>query len=109
VSTVRSWSSVKHERYKGSADGNAIRVGYERARLAFELGEQIRHLREQRNMTQDELAARSGTSQPAIARTEAGGVEPKLDTLERIGIALGVQLVVRFEAPEQPTPAIAGA
>jgi len=39
-------------------------------------------------------------TQQAIARIENGGVTPTLDSLERIGSALGVDLVVRF-APRQ--------
>jgi HTH-type transcriptional regulator/antitoxin HipB len=89
------WEHVKGER---TGAGEAVQVGYERARRAFEIGEQVRRLRDERSMTQEELAEKAGTSQPAIARLEAGGAEPKLDTLERIGHALGVELVVRFEA-----------
>jgi len=77
------------------------RAGYEHARRAFQLGEQVRKIREEQHITQGELAEKAGTSQPAIARLEAGGAEPKLDTLERIGRALGMDLVVRFELPTE--------
>ena len=42
-------------------------------------------------MTQAELAARIGSTQPALARLEAGGVTPNLDTLQRIAEALGLK------------------
>jgi ribosome-binding protein aMBF1 (putative translation factor) len=98
----RRWEDVKREQLSrmSAAGHDAYRTGYERARRAFELGEQIRNLREARGMTQEILAEKAETSQSAVARLEAGGVEPKLDTLERIGAALGVTLVVRFEVPQ---------
>ena len=47
-------------------------------------------------MTQAALADRMGTTQPTIARLEAGGVTPSLDTLRRAAEALGLELVVDF-------------
>lgn len=98
-----SWEEFKRDRLAtgGAESQAAYRAGYERARRAFVMGEQIRALREAKGMTQEQLAKRAGTSQSAIARLEGGGAEPKLDTLERIGIALDASLVVRFEAQPQ--------
>ena len=39
-----------------------------------------------------------GTSQPSVARLEAGGVTPSLDTLHRVADALGLELVIDFRA-----------
>jgi transcriptional regulator with XRE-family HTH domain len=47
-------------------------------------------------LSQAELARRAGTGQAAIARLELGEPNPRLNTLERIGQALGVGLVVDF-------------
>ena len=60
------------------------------------LARQVRELREQENLSQEELAKRIGTKQPAIARLESGRVVPKLDLLQRIATALGRDLQVRF-------------
>lgn len=49
-------------------------------------------------ITQAELAARIGSTQPAIARLEAGGNTPSFDTLRRIAAALGLELVVELRA-----------
>ena len=48
-----------------------------------------------------ELARRMGSTQPAIARLEAGRVAPSLDTLDRAAAALGVELVVTFQHPQR--------
>ena len=88
----RSWTVVKGE----MTSDPEVRAGYEAARRAFELGDQVRSFREAQGISQAELAQRMGTSQSAIARLEAGGVDPKLETLERVSRALGVDLVVEF-------------
>jgi transcriptional regulator with XRE-family HTH domain len=51
-------------------------------------------MRLERGLTQEQLAELVGTSQAAIARLEAGGVEPTLRTLESLAEALGGELVV---------------
>ena len=96
----RTWAELKRSR-PGST---ARRSGYESARRAFELAERVRLLREAKGVTQEELARRMGTSQPAIARLEAGGVEPTLETLERLAGALGVELVIAFREPAEEWP-----
>ena len=52
-------------------------------------------------MTQAELASRVGSTQPAVARLEAGGVTPSLATLRRIAGALGLELVVDLRRPRR--------
>lgn len=49
----------------------------------------IRDARAAAGLTQQELAARAGTSQPAIARYERGAAAPTLATLERMLVACG--------------------
>jgi HTH-type transcriptional regulator/antitoxin HipB len=86
----RSWSASKHAR----RDTAARREGYRRAREAFELAERVRRARERAGMTQAELASRIGSTQPAVARLEAGGTTPSLNTLRRIAAALDLELIV---------------
>jgi transcriptional regulator with XRE-family HTH domain len=54
--------------------------------------------REQHGWSQRELADRAGMKQPQLARLETGQVEPKLDTLERLAKAVGVQGLREFSA-----------
>jgi len=72
------------------------RRAYREARDAFELAERVREAREGLGMTQLELAKRISSTQPAIARLEAGGVTPSLETLRRIASALDLELVVEL-------------
>lgn len=56
----------------------------------------IRALREQTGVTQQALAEKAGTSQPTIALYEAGRKSPTLATLQRLGAAMGLDMVVQF-------------
>jgi predicted transcriptional regulator len=49
-------------------------------------------------LSQAEVAERMGTSQPAVARLEAGVVDVRLSTLERYAAAVGRRLEVRLNA-----------
>ncbi len=99
MSGRKSWEGLK----AGRAVTKARRTGYAEAREAFELGARLRAERERLGLTQAELAERMGTSQPTVARLEAGGVTPSLDTLHRAAEALGLELLVDFRQPASPT------
>ena len=49
-----------------------------------------------RGLSQQLVAARMGTSQPALARLERGEVDPKLSTIERFAAAIGSKLEWRI-------------
>jgi predicted transcriptional regulator len=53
-------------------------------------------------LSQDEVAARMGTSQPAVARLEAGQADARMSTLQRYAGAVGAQLRFGLD-PHQPT------
>jgi transcriptional regulator with XRE-family HTH domain len=53
-------------------------------------------LREQRGMSQDEVAHKAKLQRVSVSRIERGVHEPSLTTLGRIAKALGVSLVVEF-------------
>ena len=56
-------------------------------------------LRRATGFTQAELAARAGTSQPAIAAYESGRTSPTLRTLARLAHAGGLEVAVEFVNP----------
>lgn len=59
-----------------------------------QFGLALREAREAADLTQTALAARIGTTQPAVARLEAGIVDPKLSTLQRLAEVLGSPIEV---------------
>lgn len=59
-------------------------------RLAIELA----RVREQRGLTQRQLAVRAGMKQPQVARLEQGGVLPNMSTLLRVLQVLGARLEI---------------
>jgi HTH-type transcriptional regulator/antitoxin HipB len=95
--------STDHDSYKqiarrrrGSAE---FREGYEQARRAFLIGQAVRERRLALGLSQTEVAARAGMTQPALSRLEAGGAVPTIPVLERIAAALGAELIVTIAAP----------
>jgi ribosome-binding protein aMBF1 (putative translation factor) len=67
------------------------------------IAEQVVAQRTARNLSQRELAELVGTTQSAIARLEAGGRPPRIDTLLKIADALDCELAVELRprgAPE---------
>jgi predicted transcriptional regulator len=89
-----AWSNLKKDRPRSDKGQHA----YNKASLAIEVADQVRRLRAGRGLSQEELARRAGTTQPVIARLEAGGQPPSLRTLERLAEALDADLTVRLTA-----------
>lgn len=56
----------------------------------------IRELRARTGLTQQQLAARAGTSQSAIAAYESGAKSPTVRTIERLAASLGLELAATF-------------
>ncbi|MEU4676288.1 helix-turn-helix transcriptional regulator [Micromonospora sp. NPDC023737] len=86
------WNDLRERRMAEPGVAEA----YEATRIAFELGQEVRHLREHNRWSQSQLARAAGMTQSAIARFEAGGTVPTLAVLERLARALDRKLDVRF-------------
>ena len=80
---------------RGRGSEKADRAYEDEARIS-EFQELVYRLRTEAGMTQAELAGRMGTTQSAVARMESGGVRPTLETLEKLAVAVGQELVVGF-------------
>jgi ribosome-binding protein aMBF1 (putative translation factor) len=78
---------------RGSEEYNQ---GYAEARRAFLIGQAVRERRLALCLSQTELAARAGMTQPALSRLETGGVVPTIPLLERISRALDADLIVEI-------------
>ena len=65
-------------------------------------GEKIREARQKIGITQKELAERMGTSPQNLAQYENGKRQPKLETLDKIAAALGIDVWELYEGYELP-------
>ena len=54
------------------------------------IGNNIRAKRRARGLTQKELGERAGIAEPTIRRYELGKLNPKMETIEKIAVALNV-------------------
>lgn len=63
-----------------------------------DIGGLVRDARRQAGLTQRDLAGLAGTSQPTVAAYETGRQIPTLNTLERLLVACGRELVVTAES-----------
>lgn len=61
-----------------------------------QIADRVVEQRRARGLSQKELAELTGTTQSAIARLEAGGRPPRIDTLLRIAEALDCDLAVEL-------------
>lgn len=65
--------------------------------LDFQIQAALMKARIDANMTQAELAKKSGVRQSNISRIESGAVIPRLDTLEKLAQAMGKKLKITME------------
>lgn len=58
----------------------------------YKFGRYLQKIRQSKNITQEELAEKIGTSQTWIAYIETGRNQPNLDMLQKIAKVLGVKV-----------------
>lgn len=66
----------------------------------FSVGQRLRYIRENRKMTQAELAHLAKLTQATIANIESGKKEPSLSAIERIANALDIHIATLFSADD---------
>lgn len=74
-----------------------FRAEYERTRPEFEVVHALVAARIESNMTQKELASKSGVRQSNISRIENGTCSPTVATLQALAAGLGKKLTISFE------------
>lgn len=96
------WKTLQAKRLEETGEA-AEHPEYEQAGRDLRLGDQLRAIRRSRNLTQKEVAERAGISQPALSRIELGGGVPDIETLRRLGNAMGVRfrVIIGDEEAEQ--------
>jgi DNA-binding XRE family transcriptional regulator len=81
----------------------AYPAAYDALEEEFALAAALIRARGSADLSQAEIAARMGTSQPAVARLEGGRSNPSLATLRRYAAAVGAKLVIDFQREDAPT------
>ena len=69
---------------------------YEQLRPEYEAIRAVIAARIENNITQEELAQRTGIRQSNISRIESGAVSPTIETLARLASGLGKPLKIEF-------------
>lgn len=85
-----------HEHLEELMRDEAFREEYEQMQPEFEVMRALIDARTKMNMTQKELAKRSGVKQSNISRIEKGNNSPNITTLKKLAEGLGLRLQIKF-------------
>ena len=87
---MRSWKQLKAELLQDKR----VKNEYDKLTPRYEVISELISARIKRGITQKELAQKSGTKQSAIARFEAGNINPSLGFLEKMAEVMGYKLTI---------------
>lgn len=73
-----------------------FRQEWENSQLEFDITELLITARQNQNITQKELAMKTGIRQSNLSRIERGQCTPDLTTLQKIATGLGKRLQIQF-------------
>ena len=90
MSYLRKYLNEQMDNPEFAAEYEAMRPEYEAIRAVIAA-------RLECNMTQKELAQKTGIRQSNISRIESGASSPTVDTLARIAAGLGKKLKIEFQ------------
>ncbi len=94
--SIVSWDAHLDKKY--GKEGMPARIQFEEEFETFKIGVLIQEARKQQNLTQEELALKSGTTKSYISRIENDASDIRLSTLMRIiREGLGGQLKLSVE------------
>jgi ribosome-binding protein aMBF1 (putative translation factor) len=91
------------ERMRDGIRKRSEAIGRDHERRFADVGRMVARNRQERGMSQQELAILCGTTQSAIARLERGGRAPKPYTLMRIADALDAELLLEMRLRDATT------
>jgi len=93
VAAAGQESTVDAAVLRGEVDAGFAAQVAERDHTEREVaGSRIRHIRESRGLSQQEVAERSGVPQESLSRIENGHRDPRLETLRKLAAAFGIDL-----------------
>lgn len=85
---MKDWKQLKSELLQNKA----VKKEFDRLTLRYKAISALISARTKKGITQKELAQKIGTKQSAIARFEAGSVNPSLGFLEKIADVMGYKV-----------------
>jgi len=88
-----SFSKIKEELMKD----DEFKEEYEKLKPRYEIISEIIKARTEQNITQEELAQRTGTKKSNISRLESGNYNPSLDFLFKVAKGLGKEIHIEFK------------
>jgi len=89
---MKDWKQLKAELLQNKA----VKKEYDRLTPRYAAISELISARIKKGITQKELAQKIGTKQSAIARFEAGNVNPSLGFLEKIAEVMGYKVNISF-------------
>lgn len=89
---MRTYNELK----KQLLQNDEVKAEYERLEPEYQVIRAIVAARQEQNLTQQELADRTGIDRSDISKLENGSANPSLRTLKRLAAGLGMQLQINF-------------
>jgi transcriptional regulator with XRE-family HTH domain len=95
---------MTHKEYKARAFAAdpELRKEYDALAPEYAIINQLISARNEANITQKELAERTGITQSNISRLERGNYNPSLAFLKRLAEGLGKEIHIEFREPPAP-------
>jgi len=90
---MKTWKTLKRELLKDTE----VAREYKKLEPRYQLISQLIEARAKRGLTQQQVAKKIGTKQSAVARLEAGSINPSVGFLEKIAQALGSKLIIQVK------------
>lgn len=89
---MRTYNELKQQ----ILQNEEVREEYERLEPEYQVIRAIITARQEQNLTQQELADKTGIDRSDISKLENGSANPSLRTLKRLADGLGMQLQINF-------------
>ena len=86
------WPKVRNE----ILSNPEVKKEYEKLKPEYEIIREVLNARKNRNLTQQQLADRTGINRADISRLENGNSNPTIAQLQRIAEGMGMTLKVEF-------------
>ena len=90
---MKDWKQLKSELLQNKA----VKKEYDRLAPRYKIISELISARLKNGITQKELAQKIGTKQSAIARFEAGNINPSLGFLEKIAEVMNYEMIISFQ------------